>query len=348
MRKKGVFFLFLISALIFTSCGTAFNRNEAVERYDMYMGTIITVKAYGKNADKAADKVINRISELERIFTINDTSGEIDALNGMAGIGEVQLTNDSIYVLNKAIEYAKLSEGTFDVTIGPLVKAWGIGTDNHRVPSKDEIDELLKLVNFRDLRVDNTKLTASLAHKGQIVDLGGIAKGYAGDEAIGVLKENGIKSALVNLGGNVVVLGSKPDGSPWTVGIQNPRATAGKYLGTVSVRDKAVVSSGDYERFFMKDGIRYHHILDPRTGYPADSGLISTTIIADSAIDADALSTSVFILGLDKGMQLVESLDGVDAIFVTEDKKVYVTEGLKDIFVFYHEDSKDFDYVEKR
>jgi len=314
----------------------------------MYMGTIITVKAYGKNADKAADKVFKRISELEEILTVNDTGSEIDDLNDMAGIVEVKLSSDSLYVLNKAKEYAELSEGAFDVTIGPLVKAWNIGTDNPRVPLKDEIDELLKLVDFRDLKIDNANHTAYLARRGQMVDLGGIAKGYAGDEAIKVLKENGIESALVNLGGNVVVLGSKPDGNLWTVGIQNPREAAGKYLGTISVRDKAVVSSGDYERYFMKDGVRYHHILDPRTGYPADSGLISTTIIADSAIDADALSTSVFVLGLENGMKLVESLDGVEAVFVTEDKKVYVTEGLKDIFIFYQEDSKDFTYVEER
>ena len=192
----------------------------------MYMGTIITVKAYGKNADKAADKVFKRISELEEILTVNDTGSEIDDLNDMAGIVEVKLSSDSLYVLNKAKEYAELSEGAFDVTIGPLVKAWNIGTDNPRVPLRDEIDELLKLVDFRDLKIDNANHTAYLARRGQMVDLGGIAKGYAGDEAIKVLKENGIESALVNLGGNVVVLGSKPDGNLWTVGIQNPREAA--------------------------------------------------------------------------------------------------------------------------
>ena len=179
------------------------------------------------------------------------------------------------------------------------------------------------------------------------MDLGGIAKGYAGDEAIKIYKKYGIKSAYINLGGNVVVLGTKPDGKPWRIGVQNPRAENGFYIGIVEVADKAVVTSGDYERFFEENGKRYHHILDPKTGRPADSGLISSTIVTDVSMDADALSTAAFVLGLEKGRALVESLEGVEAIFVTKDKEVYVTDGLRNSFTFSDE-SKEFKYVEKR
>jgi len=179
-----------------------------------------------------------------------------------------------------------------------------------------------------------------------MVDLGGIAKGYAGDEAIRIYKEHGLKSAYINLGGNVVVLGGRPDGSPWRIGIQNPRAPNGMYIGIVRVTDKAVVTSGDYERYFEKENVRYHHILDTKTGYPADSGLISSTIVTDVSMDADALSTAAFVLGLEEGMKLVNSLKGVEAIFITGDKRVYVTEGLKSSFTF-DDESKEFKYAEK-
>ena len=188
---------------------------------------------------------------------------------------------------------------------------------------------------------------ARLARKGQIVDLGGIAKGYAADQAISIYKKHGITSAYINLGGNVSVLGGKPDGSPWIVGIQNPRQPIGRYIGTLKIRDKIIVTSGDYERYFIKDNIRYHHILNPKTGYPADSGLISTTIITGLSVDADALSTATFVLGLDKGRKLIESIEGVEAIFITTNKEIFITSGLKNIFTF-DDESKEFKYVKER
>ena len=177
------------------------------------------------------------------------------------------------------------------------------------------------------------------------MDLGAIAKGYTADEVKKVLLNNKINSALINLGGNVYAIGTNPDGDDWNIGIQNPLSTRGEYLGTISVTDKSIVTSGNYERFFIKDGIRYHHIFDPKTGYPAEEGLISTTIVSDKSIDGDALSTSTYILGLDKGIKLVESIKGVEAIFVTKDKKVYVTPGLKNNFKLT---SKEFTYEKGR
>lgn len=350
LRKKILLFLaagsVLAAAVWFAYVNTS--SSKPVEGQTFSMGTIITQRLYGSNAKKAIEEANIKIKEIENKMTINNSGGLINKLNDMSAEhnGEWNvLDNETVYVLEKAKKYSELSGGAFDVTVGPLVKAWGIISGNPRIPPADEINRLLKLVDYKSISIQGS--SAKLILPGQIADLGGIAKGYAGDAVLDIYRKNGIKSAFVNLGGNVVALGKKPDGSTWKIGIQNPRAENGKYLGIVSVSDKAVVSSGDYERFFERDGKRYHHILDPKTGYPADSGLIATTIVCGLSVDADALSTASFVLGLERGMKLVESIGEVEAIFITKDKKLYTTKGLKDIFTFSDE-SKEFEYVEKR
>jgi len=346
LKRISVLVLILAIAVLFAACA-----NKPVEKQAFLMGTNVTETVYGKNAEQAANAGMSRIKQLESMMTINKDGGEINALNGMSNVeekgGDIKLSPETMFVLKTAKKYSELSGGAFDVTVGPLVKAWGIFTQNPKVLSEDEIKKLLPLVDYKSLSLNESDSTARLLKPGMVVDLGGIAKGFAGDEVVKIYKSLGIKSALVNLGGNVVTLGNKPDGTPWVVGIQNPRAEDGKYIATLKVSNKAVVTSGDYERYFEKDGVRYCHIMDPATGRPADSGLISTTIITDQSINADALSTATFVLGLDKGMKLVESQKGVEAIFVTKDKKVYITPGLKDIFTF-DDASKEFQYVEKR
>lgn len=351
MNNKRIVVLIVLATFFLTGCAnigvTPVKRIEPFETQDFLMGTVISQRVYGDNAQKAAQDVLDKLKEIERSMTIITPGGEINKLNSEAGKNWVKLSSETLYVLEKARKFSELSGGAFDATIGPLVKAWGVFTENPRVPSKEEIERLLRLVDYKDININKTDSSARLEKPGQIVDLGGIAKGHAGDEAIKIYKKYGIKSAYANLGGNVVVLGSKPDGNPWRVGIQNPRAENGVYIGIVPVTDKAVVTSGDYERFFEEDDKKYHHILNPKTGYPADSGLISTTIIADASIDADALSTATFVLGLEKGKELVENLEGVEAIFITDNKEIYVTQGLKNNFIFVDE-SKEFKYVEKR
>lgn len=341
MKKKIGISLLILGCIMFSGC---ISQSAPYTPESFYMGTVINQKVYGKNSKKAGDQVIARMKEIEASMTINSPGGEINALNDAAGVKPVPVTADVMYVLNKSIEYGGKSQGAFDVTVGPLVKEWGIFTDNPKIPGQDRINELLKMVDYKKIVIDEKNSTAMLPQKGQMVDLGGIAKGYAGDEAIRIYKENKITSAFINLGGNVVLLGSKPDGSLWNIGVQNPRAENGKIIGKLTLKDKAIVSSGDYERYFEKDGVRYHHILDPKTGYPSKSGLTGVTIVTDSSTNADALSTSVFVLGLEKGRKLVESLPNVDAVFITDDKKVYVTEGLKDKFTF-EDESKEYQYV---
>ncbi len=347
--RIGKLLLAVLACMLLTSCGVktaAVPGEKPFEAENFMMGTTILQKVYGSGAEKAVAETNARIKKIEELMTINAPGGEINELNEAAGKNEVVLSPETMDILETAKHYAELSGGAFDVTVGPLVKAWGVFTDHPRVPPQDEIDRLLKLVDFRTLTIDEAASAARLERPGQMVDLGGIAKGYAGDEAIRIYKEHGVKSAYVNLGGNVVVLGARPDGSPWRIGIQNPRAANGMYIGILKVTDTAVVSSGDYERYFERNNVRYHHILDTKTGYPADSGLISTTIVTDVSMDADALSTATFVLGLEKGMKLVQSLKGVEAIFITKDKQVYVTPGLKSSFTF-EDESKEFNYAEK-
>ncbi|MBZ9636453.1 FAD:protein FMN transferase [Clostridium sp. FP1] len=317
---------------------------KPVEKETYMMGTIVQLKVYGKNSEKATELALKRISDIESKMSVNIKSSEITKLNAKAGVSGEKLSKDTYSVIEKAVKYSKLTGGSLDVSIEPIVKLWGIGTDKARVPSKSEIEEKLKLVDYKDIILDSKNSTVQLRRTGQAIDLGAIAKGYTADEIKKVLIDNKVNSALINLGGNVFAVGSKPDGTSWNIGIQNPLDTRGQYLGTISVTDKSMVTSGNYERYFIVDGKRYHHIFDPKTGYPSEAGLISATIVSDNSIDGDALSTSTYILGLSKGIKLIESIKGVEAIFVTSDKKVYVTAGLKDSFNLTN---KEFTYEER-
>lgn len=342
---KKIFYAGLIFIILVSSAGCGLGPPQPAETEEFALGTIINQQVYGDNAEKAADELSTRIKELDALWTINQSGGDINKLNNNAGKGDVTLKPETIDILMKARRLSALSDGTaFDITVAPLVKAWGIGTDHARVPSEDVLRRLVALVDYRDVQVNEAAQSASLPKAGQMVDLGGIAKGYIGDLAKQIYKKNGITSAFVNLGGNVVVLGCKPDGEAWRVGIQDPRGQNGEIVGVVDVIDRAVVTSGDYQRYFEKDGKRYCHIIDPKTGYPADSGLMSVTIIAASSTEADGMSKA-YVLGLKKGLQLVERYGKAEAIFITKDKKIYVTPGLKG--KFHLEDaSHEYKYVQ--
>jgi thiamine biosynthesis lipoprotein len=311
------------------------------------MGTRIAQRVTGANGQAAIDEVAAKMKSLEEMMTFWLPSGNVHQINKNAGIRNVELDPATIKVIRKSLQVAELSGGAFDITVGPLVRLWASKVPQREVPSAEELRKVLPLINYKDVHVDER--TGGLKRAGQMVDLGGIAKGYAGDVAIDIYKKHGIRSAFVNLGGNVIALGSKPDGSPWTIGIRNPRPGEGappgeQVLGFIAVTDKAVTTSGDDQRYFEKDGQRYHHIVDPRTGYPARSGLMSVTLVTPSSFDADAFDTAVFILGLEKGKELVRKLGNMDAIFVTTDKKIHVTDGLKAAFTF-HDESNEYEYV---
>jgi len=246
--------------------------------------------------------------------------------------------DDLIEVLEKAIYYAELSNGAFDPTVGPLVRLWGIGTDNPHFPDEDEIMQALNLVNWRDIVIDREAGTVFLRRQGMAVDLGSIAKGYAADEAVRIAKEAGVKRAVFDFGGDIAVIGWRGKKGrellPWRIGLQNPLNERGTYIGILNVNDKSVVTSGVYENFIELDGKRYHHILSTTDGYPVENGLLSVTVMADQTADADALSTAVFAMGFEKGKALIDSIPGVEAIFIFNDNIVKTTAGMFDIFVY--------------
>ncbi|PRR78129.1 Thiamine biosynthesis lipoprotein ApbE precursor [Clostridium liquoris] len=332
MKKKFtlLFTIIFVSSILFSSC--AKKEEPSVTKENYLLGTIVQLTVYGKNAEAASNKAMDVISDLDDKMSPSKDTSEVSKINKNAGKAFVKVSDDTFTVIKKALEYSSLSNGAFDITVGPLVNLWGIGTDKARVPSPQEIKDKLSLVNYKDVILDENNRSVKLRKPNEAIDLGGIAKGYTADRVKEVLVNEGIKTAFINLGGNIVTLGNKPDGSLWNIGVQDPLQTRGEYFGIVKVSHKSIVSSGNYERYFMKNGKRYHHILDTKTGYPSDNGIIATTIISDKSIDGDALSTTAFVLGLDKGMKLIESLKGVEAIFITKDKKVYTTSGLKDNF----------------
>lgn len=348
--KKFIYIVFIpIVLILLTSC--SIGEGKSFKSDGFALGTIISQQIYGENGQQVSDEAMAKLKYLEDLMTINAPGGDINKLNLNAGKGYVDLNPETISVLKSARKISDLSAGTaFDITVAPIVKAWGIGTDNPQVPAKETIEKLVPLINYRDVQIDETNNKASLAKIGQMVDLGGIAKGYAGDVLREIYKKNGTKSGLINLGGNLIAIGSKPDGGNWSIGIQNPRSETGEIVGIIHVSDTAVVTSGDYQRYFEKDGKRYCHIIDPHTGYPAESGLMSVTIITSSSTDADGLAKA-FVLGLDKGMELVEKYNQLygqaEAIFITTDKKIYVTPGLLGNFQL-EDESHEYTYIKER
>ncbi|HYF75258.1 MAG TPA: FAD:protein FMN transferase [Candidatus Nitrosocosmicus sp.] len=340
MSRKAVLvaIMALLAALTLSGCQSTtpapVEKTGPISKTDFLLGTVVEVTIYDKSDETILDKALARIAEIENKMTINnaDTS-EIITLNNASGVNEVKLSPDTFFVVEKGLEYSKRSKGAFDITVGPVVKQWNIGTEYAAIPDKDKLAEAVKLVDYERLSLNKDKLTARLADAGMKVDLGAIAKGYAADEVARVLKENGVQHAIINLGGNVMTVGGNPNGNPWKIGIQDPFNPRGEFLGIVPIKDQTVVTSGTYERFFEVDGKKYHHILNTTTGYPTDNNLYSVSIITDKSVDGDGYSTTCLLLGLEEGIKLMESTENTEAIFITSDKKVYVTSGLKKDFI---------------
>ena len=307
---------------------------------ELLLGTTISVTTYGRTPDGMFESVFARVQEIEeRMSTSEDdyTTTELMAVNDAAGEKPVEVSPDTFEVVRQAVEYSRRTEGAFDVTVGPLVSLWGIGSGGAMVPSESLIEEALASVDYRSVELDPARQTIYLPEAGMGVDVGGIAKGYAADEAARILREQGVTSALLDFGGNILTVGEKPDGSPWRIGIQVPDAGRGEYLGIAEVVDLSVVTSGTYERYFVYDGVRYHHILDTETGYPARNGVVSVTIITPESMRADALSTALFVMGVERGMAYVEAQPDVEALFVNTENEVFMSSGMAGYFSLTNE-----------
>lgn len=287
----------------------------------------MTITAYGSKSESAVKAAESEINRLDGLLSVQNKNSEIYKLNHEKSINA---SFDTLAVLKKAKDIYTLTNGAFDITTEPLMRLWGFYTGlENRVPTKNEIDNALKNVGAEHIKIDNENI---ILDEGTSLDLGGIAKGYASSRAAQILKENGISSAIISLGGNVRTLGPKPDGSDWRVAIADPDDNS-KEIGTLAVSNKAVITSGGYQRFFESRGQIYHHIIDTKTGYPAKSGLKSVTVVSEDDTVADALSTGLFVMGLEKSKKLYSKNNTLfGGVFVTDENEVYITDNLKDSF----------------
>jgi FAD:protein FMN transferase len=292
------------------------------------MDTIIEITAYGPNAEpavKAAFAEFKRLHDLTNNFVADS---QVSQINSHAGTAKVVVDPDLIAMLSRANELSDKLDGVFDVSIGPLTDLWGIGRKGEFVPTQAQISELLPLVGYHQVEIDKSANTVYLTQRGMLLDLGGIAKGYATDKAIEVLKNKGITSALVNAGGDVRVIGQKPDQKPWRIGIQDPRNTEGVIAKLALTQWDTMETSGDYQRFITKENVRYSHIIDPRTGWQPRE-IASVTTVNNSSGDGDVLGTAIFVLGVERGLELLKQFPGTEAIVVTTDGKIIITPGLE-------------------
>lgn len=350
MNKKVIrmIALFFMTALI-GACGSqekeSTNESSTIAkglRKDPYaqeqflLGTYTRIRVYDEGKKEALTPAFERIKVLGDKITINEHGSEIDAVNENAGIQPVKVSPEIYQLVKKAKEYSVESEGAFNLVIGGITQLWRIGFDDARKPSQAEIDQALKTLNYNKVQLDDTNQTVYLEEKGMIIDLGAIAKGYIADEVGIVLREEGVTSGIIDLGGNVLVIGHSNRGAdqPWKIGIQDPNDARGSVIGSIEEMDKSVVTSGIYERYLELDGEKYHHIFDTKTGYPVDNDVASVSIITDHSIDGDALTTLVFAKGIEAGLKFVEEKTpkGTDAIFISHEGKVYVTSGIKETF----------------
>lgn len=341
-RKNNVFFI-LICCLLLTSVSGCRPAAEQVSRSGFYFDTIITITLYNTSNEGYIDHCFELAEKYERKFSNTIMDSEISLINQNAG-QFVTVSDETLSLLQSAIDYGEKSDGFFDITIGPLTKLWDISSVSSRLqtdkneaeasvlPSKEEVLKTLQHVDYHTIEIANHQVR--LIDKKASIDLGGIAKGYIADRMKGYLNENGITSGIINLGGNVLTLGEKESKEPYKIGIQKPFGKNGESIGTLSVKDASVVSSGIYERYYRVNDEIYHHILDPTTGYPVKNELWQVTIISQSSLDGDALSTACFSLGLDAGLDLIESLDQVEAIFVTSQEEIITSSGIGSDIMF--------------
>lgn len=298
------------------------------------MDTYMTVTAYGPNAEMAVDQAQQEIERLDALLSTGAETSEVAQINANGG---GTLSEDTTYLLERSLDLYDSTKGVFDIAIYPIMDAWGFTTGNYTVPSDEMIENLLPLTDANNIIYDKDESSISFAKDGMKIDFGGIAKGYTSGRIADIYRECGVTSGLINLGGNVQVVGTKTDGSKWRVAVQSPE-TEDDYLGILSTADRAVITSGGYERYFEQDGVKYHHIIDPSTGHPANNGLVSVTIVSSDGTLADGLSTSLFIMGKDKAAEYWRAhSDEFDTILEDADGVLYVTEGIADDFTSDHE-----------
>jgi thiamine biosynthesis lipoprotein len=334
LKRTAVAAMCVILAAGMTACGKKADsaQSESVSENDKYssdifaMDTYMSLTAYGAKAEDAVTVAIHEIQRLDAMFSVGNTDSDVTTANMQ---GSATVSDETAYLVEQSLEISRKTDGAFDITIYPVMELWGFTTKNYKVPQADELQETLKRVSYENVSLKDHELV--LKNNAQI-DFGGIAKGYTSSRVMQIFKEYGIEHGMVNLGGNVQTLGTKTDGTAWRVAIQSPQG-GNQYLGILETSDQAVITSGGYERYFEENGVTYHHIIDPKTGYPSDSDLTSVTIVCADGTKADALSTSFFVMGLQKAESFYENTDlDFDVILLTKDNQIYISEGIAQNF----------------
>lgn len=320
MNSKIIGVIFsMICGIIFSGCDI---EKVPYEETRVLLGTYVTIKVSdqdetGTEKREAVNKAFFEIARIENLLSSFKRGNVIDKINN-SGIDEVFLDEETFYVLEKAKYFYEISSGAFDITVMPLLELWGFYKKNYAVPNQEEISKVLKKIGADKMILNKEKKSVRFLVEGMKIDLGGIAKGYAVEKAIGVLKKNGIENALVACAGDIRVIGKRSKWKKWTVGIRDP-LKKDNILEQVELEDSAISTSGSYERFFEIGGKKYCHIINPKTGRPAETDILSVTVIAGDCLTADALATAVFVLGKGKGLEVVNVLDGIRAIVVCDD-----------------------------
>ncbi len=335
---KKLFALITAVPLLFCACGNGVMKTEDIFAMDTFM----TLKAYGKNADEALSASSAEIKRLEDLLSVTKENSDISNINSGGG-KPVPVSSDTLNVINTALEIGEKTDGALDITIYPLLTEWGFTTGEYKIPDEKKLKELLKRTDYG--QVVTTKDSVKLPD-GFRLDLGAVAKGYAGDRAAEIIREAGVTSAIISLGGSVQAIGLKPDGSPWKVGIADP-FSPNEEIAAVSVSDKAVVTSGNYNRYFEgEDGKRYCHIISPYSGYPVDNGTVSVTVIGSSGAECDALSTALFVMGYEKAAEYYRENRSFDMVLITSDGKIHITEGLKNSVITAEDSGAEVEVIE--
>lgn len=330
---RSIFFSLLILVFLCTGCG---EKKTPITKSGFYFDTIIKITLYDDSYEALLDDCFALADTYESYFSPSADDSDVSKINRSAGAA-VEVHDETAELVEKGLYYSRLSDGGFDITIGALSSLWNFSGGREEVPSTAEIRAALSTVGYKNVVIDENLVT--LKNPDTRIDLGGIAKGYIADKMKAYLNENGVTEGIINLGGNVLCIGPKANGENYRIGIQKPFDETGTAAAVVEVSDETVVSSGVYERYFIAEDKLYHHILNPATGYPYENNLYGVTILCKNSVDGDGLSTVCFSLGLEKGMELIESLPDTEAIFITSDDKLHTSSGIGSKIPFQNADN---------
>ena len=323
--KKYCFFL--LPVLLLASCKPAVRKES---RTVFALGTVCSIQLFTEKPQSKADTVLQictrRLEELERHLSANAEISTLIDINKASGVSAVNVPADIYPLFERAMFFAEKTDGAFNPVIGGIVKLWNIGFENARKPEDRDIRDALSRTGYKDVQLTGTAVFLKKA--GMKLDLGAIAKGFAADELTRIVRQAGIAHAVIDIGGTISAVGKRPDGKRWNIGIRDPRVQQGQPVISVLIESCSISTSGSYERYFEQDGVRYHHIIDPATGYPVRNNMIAVSVFSDSATDADALSTACFVLGYEKAVKLLAELPDTEALFIFDDNSVRTTAGL--------------------